>query len=117
GGGSSSQYESMFIDWPGDPSKPTWGGMKAPEEKSCWPAWCDILNRRAERGFTARNESDSRKGCGSCTPPGFVATMLRRVSRQASRDEFDLSNGRLRDGGVLSVFHAEPVVSRFSAAA
>jgi hypothetical protein len=32
---SSSQYESTFIDWPGDPGKPTWGGMRASEEKSC----------------------------------------------------------------------------------
>ena len=65
---SSSQYESRFIDWRGDPGKPTWGGKRASEEKSCWPAWCDILNRRAERGFAARNESDSRKGCGFLHP-------------------------------------------------
>jgi hypothetical protein len=43
--------------------------------------------------------------------------ILERDAGQASREEFDLSNGRLRDGGVLGVFHAEPVVSGFSAAA
>jgi hypothetical protein len=65
---SSSQYESMFIDWPGGPGQPARGRVRASEEKSCSPAWCDILNRRAEREFAAGNESDSSKGCGFLHP-------------------------------------------------
>src|SRR5258707_10450781 len=73
---------------------------------------CDLLNRGAFRQCAGRGESDSSsvwersrtlyRGCGRPV----------RVCRQAAREKRPLRHGRYRHGGVCTVFHAEPVVSR-----
>src|SRR5215468_6458405 len=94
------------------------GASSAREWLRDGPVACDFLTRRARAGDSQRGANRIlAEDAGIWAPPGFVAPMLGRVARHASRDEFELSDRRFRDGSVLGVFHAEPVVSRFSAAA